>query len=250
MVVAALLFAASVAATVLGCLAMSDMGGIPMHGGWTLSMAWAPMCGQTWAGAAASFVAMWAVMMVAMMLPSVLPMLWRYRQALGARGVAGLGELTAVAGAGYFFVWTVLGIVVFALGAALAEAVVQMPALARSVPASSGLVVLIAGAFQFTARKAQHLACCRQPAEPGSRAAVDTAAAWRHGVQLGLHCCRACGGLTAILLVMGVMDLRAMAVVTAAIAAERLAPGGQRVARWVGAVAVGVGLVTTVRALL
>ena len=67
------------------------------------------MCGQTWTGAAASFVGMWAVMMVAMMLPSLVPMLWRYRLALDERGEARVGRLTALAGAGYFFVWTVLG---------------------------------------------------------------------------------------------------------------------------------------------
>jgi predicted metal-binding membrane protein len=51
----------------------------------------------------------------------------------------------------------------------------------------------------------------------------------------------------AILLVAGVMDLRAMAVVTAAITAERIAPAGERVARAVGVVAVGVGLFLIVR---
>jgi hypothetical protein len=44
------------------------------------------MPGQTWPGAAASFLGMWVVMMVAMMLPSLVPMLWRYRQALGRTG--------------------------------------------------------------------------------------------------------------------------------------------------------------------
>jgi predicted metal-binding membrane protein len=51
-----------------------------------------------------------------------------------------------------------------------------------------------------------------------------------------------------ILLVLGVMDLRAMAVVTAAITAERLAPAGERVARAIGAVVVGAGLFLIARA--
>ncbi len=46
----------------------------------------------------------------------------------------------------------------------------------------------------------------------------------------------------AILLVIGVMDLRAMALVTAAITVERLAPAGERVARAIGAVVVGGGV--------
>jgi len=240
--VSALLFAASAAATIAWCLSMSGMGEIAMPGGWTLSMAWMPMCGQSWAGAAASFVGMWAVMMVAMMLPSLVPMLWRYGLALGTRGEARLGLLTALAGAGYFFVWTVLGGVVFALGAAFAQALMQMPAVARAVPVSLGMVVLLAGAFQFTAWKAHHLACCRPAPTRDITFPADAGTAWRYGVRLGLHCSRACAGLTAILLVIGVMDLRAMAVVTAAITAERLAPAGERVAWAVGAVSIVAGV--------
>jgi predicted metal-binding membrane protein len=52
----------------------------------------------------------------------------------------------------------------------------------------------------------------------------------------------------AILLVVGMMDLRAMALVTAAITAERLAPPGERVARAIGVVAVGAGMVLIVKA--
>ena len=62
------------------------------------------------------------------------------------------------------------------------------------------------------------------------------------------HCSHCCAGLMAILLVIGVMDLRAMAVVAAAITVERLAPAGERVARAIGAVVVGAGLVLIARA--
>jgi predicted metal-binding membrane protein len=240
--VSALLFAASASATIAWGMSMSEMGEVAMPGGWTLSMAWMPMCGQTWAGAAASFVGMWAVMMAAMMLPSLAPMLWRYGQALGARGQAGVGPSIALAGAGYFVVWTVLGLIVFVVGAALAESAMRVPGLARAVPVSLAMVVLLAGAYQFTARKAHHLACCR-PSHTGDPALPSGAGnAWRYGVWLGLQCCRACAGLTAILMVIGVMDLRAMAVVAAAITAERLAPAGERVAWAVGAVSVVAGM--------
>jgi predicted metal-binding membrane protein len=60
------------------------------------------------------------VMMVAMMLPSLVPMLWRYRHAVGRRGETRLGRLTALVGVGYFFVWTAFGMAAFPLGAALA----------------------------------------------------------------------------------------------------------------------------------
>src|SRR5882762_143081 len=132
--VAALLFAASAAVTIVWCTSMSTMGEMPMPGGWALSMAWMRMPGQTWSGAAASFLGMWVVMMVAMMLPSLVPMLWRYRQAVGRAGDARLGWLTAFVGGGYFFVWAVLGVAVFALGVGLAAIEMRRSELAGAVP--------------------------------------------------------------------------------------------------------------------
>src|SRR5215475_7690214 len=114
--ISALLFAASAAVTIVSCRAMSPMGEMPMPGGWTMSMAWMRMPGQAWPLAAASFLGMWVVMMVAMMLPSLVPMLWRYREAVAGTGEARLGRLTALVGVGYFCVWTALGIIAFPLG--------------------------------------------------------------------------------------------------------------------------------------
>ncbi|WP_318270997.1 DUF2182 domain-containing protein [Paraburkholderia hospita] len=114
--VAALVFVASVALTVIGCMSMSSMSELPMQGGWSLSMTWAPMCGQKWPRVAATFVGMWIVMMVAMMLPSLAPVLWRYHEAIGKTGVMRARWMTALAGVGYFFVWAVLGVIVFVLG--------------------------------------------------------------------------------------------------------------------------------------
>ena len=247
--ISASLFAASAAVTIAWCASMSAMGEMPMPGGWTMSMAWLRMCGQTWPNAAGSFIGMWVAMMAAMMLPSLTPMLWRYRQVVGRTGDPSSGWLTALAGAGYFFVWAVSGVVAFVLGSALAALEMQWPALARSVPVATGVVVLIAGALQLTSWKARHLACCRDVSVCDRAMRVDAATAWGHGLRLGLHCSTCCAGLTAILLVMGVMDLRVMAAVTAAITAERLAPAGERVARATGAAVVVLGLILIVRAM-
>src|SRR5262249_12957692 len=111
--VSAALFAASAAVTIHESTSMAAMGEMPMPGGWTMSMTWMPMCGQTWPGAAASFLGMWVVMMGAMMLPSLVPMLWRYREAVGGAGKTRLARLTALVAAGYFFVWSGLGVVMF-----------------------------------------------------------------------------------------------------------------------------------------
>ena len=243
----ALLFAASAALTTEWCGSTSTMCSMSMPGGWTMSMAWMPMPGQTWPGTAASFLAMWVVMMVAMMLPSLVPMLWQYRQAVSRTGETRLGRLTSLVGLGYFFVWTLLGMAIFPLGSALAEIEMQRTTLARAVPIAAGVIVLIAGALQFTAWKAHHLACCRDAGRARTLPA-DARTALRQGLRFGLHCGNSCANLTAILLVVGVMDLRAMALVTAAITAERLAPNGVRVARAIGAAVVGAGVFSIARA--
>jgi predicted metal-binding membrane protein len=225
-----------------------------MPGGWTMSMTWMRTPGQTWPGAAVSFLGMWVVMMVAMMLPSLVPMLWRYRQAIRRadaprrRGGTRLGRLTALVGVGYFFVWTMFGMAAFPLGVVLAWIEMQQPAVARAVPIAVGVIVLAAGLLQLTAWKARQLACCLEAPGRGDALSADAATAWRHGLRLGLHCSRCCGGLMVLLLVMGVMDLRAMAVVTAAITVERLSPAGERVARAIGAVVAGGGLFVIAKA--
>jgi predicted metal-binding membrane protein len=246
--VSALLFAATATLTVMLSASMSAMGEMLMPGGWTMSMAWMRMPGQTWPGMAAMFIGMWAVMMVAMMLPSVAPMLWNYHEAVVKTRVPRPGWLSALAGVGYFLVWTVFGLAAFLVGAALATIEMRQPALSRTVPLAVGIVVLTAGVLQFTAWKARLLACWRDAPGLGITSPVSAGAALQHGVQLGLQCGTCCANLMMILLVAGMMDLRVMAVVTAAITIERLAPTGERVARAIGAIVVGAALLLITRA--
>lgn len=265
--ISALLFIVSAAMTITWCGSMSTMDGMPMPGGWSMSMTWMRMPDQTWPGAVASFMGMWAVMMVAMMLPSLTPML---RHLPGASAVA--------AGVGYFAVWTALGLVTFPLGVALTTLEMHSQEVSRVVPFATGLVVLLAGALQFTRWKAHQLACCSpRPSEghscyqppptvphaccrpltaadaPAATAKVSTpiAPALRYGLHLGVRCTICCAGLTAILLVTGVMDLAVMACVTAAITAERIAPANfaQPVAHAIGAAVTTTGLVLIARGL-
>jgi len=236
------------ALAIFWCESMSAMGEMSMPGGWTMSTAWMRMPGQTWPGAAVSFLGMWVAMMAAMMLPSLVPMLWRYRHAIAGTGRAHLAGLTALVGTGYFFVWFILGVAILPPGVALAAIEMEQPALALAVPIAVGVVVLIAGALQFTPWKAHHLACCREIPGRGRTLPADASTAWQHGLRLGLHCIYSSAGLTATLLVVGIMDLRAMVVVTAAITAERLAPSGERVARVIGAVVNGAGVFLIARA--
>jgi predicted metal-binding membrane protein len=164
------------------------------------------------------------LMMAAMMLPSSALMLRRDRGASAGRGETHLFRRSAMVGTGYFLVWIAISVAVVPLGDMLAHV----------TPIAAGAIVLIAGTFQFTSWKTRQLECWREQST-GRRAPL------RQGLRLAIHCARCCGNLMAILLIIGAMDTRAMAVVTAAITAERLAPAGERVARAIGFVVVAAG---------
>jgi predicted metal-binding membrane protein len=240
--VAAVLFAISTAVTVLWCGSMAAMPGMEMPGGWTMSMAWMRMPGQSWPGAAGAFVGMWAVMMVAMMLPVLAPRLARYREALTSIEAARRRRMTGLVALAYFAVWTLLGVLVYPAGLAFAEVLMRSPGLSSAVPMFAALAVVVVGALQFTAWKARLLECCRGSLVEGCAMPASSREAWRHGWHLGMTCVKCCAGFTALLLVLGVMDVRAMALVTGLIAIERLAPAGERFARGSGALLVIAGL--------
>ena len=164
--------------------------------------------------AAASFVAMWTAMMVAMMLPSLVPVLARSARPL-------------VLSLGYFSAWAALGAVVH---------------YAPAPPVPTGVVLLIAGALQFTAWKAKHLQQYHAIAA-GPSVSRSAAATWGDGLRFGACCTRSCAGPTLALLALGAMDPGVMILVGVAVTAERLAPRGLLVARATGAAAVIGGLI-------
>jgi predicted metal-binding membrane protein len=206
------------------------------------------MPGQTWLGAAASFLGMWMVMMAAMMLPALVPMLAGYRRSVRELDGERLGQLTALAGAGYCFVWAVFGIATYPLGILVGAAEMRWQALARLVPIATGIVVVLAGCLQLSAWKARHLRCCRNASGCGPWLAPDAQGAWRYGLRLGVHCSQCCSSFMLILLVTGVMDLGTMAGVATAITVERLTPWPEMAARAAGMIAVATGALVIARA--
>jgi predicted metal-binding membrane protein len=235
---AAALVLAAAAFTVWMCRSMA--GGMPMAGGWELSMAWMPMGSQGWAEATAMFLAMWLAMMVAMMLPSAWPVLATYERTLRFRGDPRPALKCAGAGAAYFAVWLALGALAFAGGVALTQAALANVAVARAVPALGALALIAAGVYQLTAFKARCLQHCRGPLETIARH-LDHGPL-RLGLHHGLWCAGCCVGIMAVQLVLGVMNLAAMAALAAWIAIEKLTPIGPRLARASGAVATAAGV--------
>ena len=229
----ALLFVASAAGTILWSRTMA--GGMAMPGDWTLSMVWMSMPGETWAGSGVRFVAMWLVMMVAMMLPPLVPMLASFRR----------NRLAALSGVAYFSVWALVGALVYALGRGVARAGLEWPAVARLAPLATGAALLLAGAVQVSAWKARQLAVCRACRAPASG---DAAATLLHGVRFGMNCGLCCLGLMTVLLVGGMMKVAVVAAVAVAVSLERLGPRPALLARAIGAVVMAMGALVVVQA--
>ena len=245
--ICAAVFIVSAAGTIYLCRSMS--GGMAMPGGWIMSMAWMRMPGQNWLIAAAMFIGMWVVMMVAMMLPPLIPTLWSYRRSIRGLAEGRLSGLTALAGAGYFFVWAALGAVAYILGCVLAAAEMRWLALARYVPVATGGVLVLAGWFQFTAWKARRLGRCRDAPACSLPEYPNPWSAWRKGLGWGVDCGLCCCGFMVVLLVTGVMNLAAMAMLATAITLERLVPKPERATRVAGIAMIVAGAYVMERAM-
>jgi len=182
---------------------------------------------------------MTVVMMVAMMLPSIAPVIWRYHRHLRAMGALAPVRRTTLFAAGYASVWTVVSLALFALSAKLSP--MGMPSMGPSfAPLTVGIIVLCVGVVQCSRWKERQLLRCRECVETAS-VATSAVSAWQSGARLGIDCCSSCAGPMAVLFAVGLMNRPMMLTITAAITAERLAPRGLRVAQLTGVVALVAG---------
>jgi len=215
----ALLFAACAAATVRLCWSTSQP--MPMRGGGLLAEA-------------AAFVCVWAVMMVAMMLPSFVPALLGHRRLLREAHVRRVGTATVLAGVGYFLVWASSGAVVYLLSAGLMTAEMRWPVLRPWATRAGGVVVLGGGAVQLTAWKTRQLERCRMGLLCGRTPSGTGWSAHWDDLRYGVHCCLCCAGFTLALLGSGMMNLAAVGGIAALITLERMARRPDRAARATG----------------
>jgi predicted metal-binding membrane protein len=196
--------------------------------------------------AARSFLGMWVVMMVAMMMPSLVPMLSRYRGVLLALGDRRHGRLTMLAGIGYFAVWTVLGAVAYAARSVI-TATPPRASIAGYRPLVTSLVLMIAGGVQLTRWKLRQLARCRD-APDCAPPLLRKRGSLGHGLQLGLHCMLCCSGFMMAMFAGGVMNLRVMGLVALGITIERVVRNPTGIARAAGLVLLAAGAVVLGRA--
>jgi predicted metal-binding membrane protein len=188
--------------------------------------------------AAPVFLGMWITMMVAMMLPSVAPMVIAHSRVARQRRDRPLGTPAFVSG--YLAVWAAVGLVAFAV---YRVAALFGPSLSTAAAAVvGGLVFVAAGAYQLTPLKAACLSRCRTPLEFLFRWRPGVAGAARMGGEHGFYCLGCCWAVMLLLFVVGLANLTWMAVLAAAIFIEKVAPRGDLVGRILGVVLLVGGL--------
>ena len=237
-IILVLLIAAAAAAWTL--LVWQRMG---MDAGMPMDM-YSPTMGMR----ASLFLAVWMIMMVAMMFPTAAPMILMFHQVQS--GKRGRGETfisTWAFVAGYMLVWAVMGVLAFA-GAAGAETLAGHVGLSTATAARiGGALLMFAGAYQLSPLKDLCLAKCRTPIgfiltswRDGQWGAV------RMGLQHGLLCLGCCWLLFLALFPLGIMNVAAMAVVTLLIFVEKTLPAGERIAKVSGVALLLYGAVVLV----
>lgn len=194
---------------------------------------------------AAVFIGMWLTMMVAMMFPTMGPMVIAHRMVTRKRGESWTSTLTFVGG--YLVVWTAAGVLPFAAVVAFAK-LPSGPAGLWIAPLA-GAVLMLAGFYQFTPLKTICLRACRTPIgfilSHDFRTGVP--GAFRAGFVHGAFCLGCCWALMTILLVVGVMNLVWMIALAAVFFLEKNWRGGVVVSRIVGIGLVIIGVAVALR---
>jgi len=193
---------------------------------------------------------MWAVMMVAMMVPSAAPMVLAFLDVNRRRQTAGRPFVpVGIFLAGYLVVWTAYSAVATLAQWGLHKAALLSPAMVATSPILNGGLLIAAGIFQWTPLKRGCLKGCRSPLSfLMSEWRDGWAGAFIMGLRHGSYCVGCCWVLMALLFVAGVMNLLWVAVIALFVMAEKTLPRGELLGRVTGVVlmAAGVGLLARV----
>ncbi len=206
---------------------------------WARSMGMGAMPG-TMGMSLIAFVAMWTLMMAAMMLPSVGPFVGVYQRTITERRASRLTML----GFGYLAVWASVGLVAFVLAAWFADLGTRSPTLAQIAAVTTFALV---GLYQLSPLKYRCLSHCRTPIGHLVHYLGFTGPAkdLRAGASHGWFCLGCCWALMVLMVAFGVMNIAAMIGLAAVIALEKIWRHGETFARVVGvaAIAYAVALV-------
>ena len=210
-------------------MSMGEMASMSGGAMMTMRLAWTPAY-------FALMLAMWWVMMVAMMLPSVAPMVLLFATVNRKSRQQGRPYVpTGFFAAGYFVAWGGFSLVAVLLQWGLERLALLSPMM-RTTSLFLGAALLIgAGVYQLTPLKQTCLRHCRSPFDfiahhwrPG------TGGAFRMGLEHGLFCLGCCWVLMVLLFYGGVMNLWWIVGLALYVLIEKLAPAGPRLGRYTG----------------
>ena len=223
-----------------------DMGG---DGQMAMDMPGMSMDPTDWSfGTIAVTTAMWLLMMSAMMLPAMAPVCAIYaglavKEDKGMRLALRIALFTL----GYFLLWSL-----FSIAAAIGQLALHDSAWftmggTLALPTAAGILLIVAGAYQFTAIKHFCLKHCRHPL-------TYLMSHWREGLQgafpvgarHGLYCFGCCIALMGLMFVFGAMNVIWMGVIALYFLAEKILPGVEIWGRAAGALMIAAGAVTLV----
>ena len=193
--------------------------------------------------------AMWAVMMAGMMLPSASPMVLLYAGVLRRGPDAGrtTSRVWIMVG-GYLLVWVLFSAAATVLQRILSGLLLITPMMETASPKAGGIVLLVAGAYQWTPLKATCLRACRSPLSfIMQHWRAGASGAFRMGLDHGRYCLGCCWALMLLLFVGGVMNLWVIATLTLFVLVEKVAPFGSYSSRVAGVALIGLGVWMVVR---
>jgi len=193
----------------------------------------------------------WTLMVVAMMLPTSLPLVALFCRLTRQRQDQRL--LACLLLAGYLSMWTIFGMVVHLGDGLLYVAVAQSAWLEAHAWAIGAGILVLAGVYQFTPLKYACLDKCRSPLSfitEHWRGSHERAQAFRLGVHHGLFCIGCCWSLMLLMFAVGVGNLGWMLVLGALMAIEKNLPWGRRFSAPLGVVLLCWGLTLGLEAVL
>jgi predicted metal-binding membrane protein len=186
---------------------------------------------------------MWAMMMVAMMVPSAAPMILMFATINRRRREQQDPFVsTGVFLLGYLTVWTGFSALATLTQWGLHTTALLSPMMVSTSPILGGLLLLAAGIFQLSPLKNTCLVHCRSPL--GFLMTEWREGAWgafAMGLRHGSYCVGCCWLLMALLFVAGVMNLLWVAAIAAFVLVEKVAPAGPWISRATGLLLIGWG---------
>lgn len=211
---------------------------------WQSSITDQLMSGLTMGLSASVFLAIWIVMMVAMMFPTAAPMILMFRQVhAGKRGRGQSFVPTWIFVGAYLVIWGLSGILAYVFAQAVQTLAESSTWFMNNAARFGGVILVLAGLYQFSPLKTSCLSKCRTPLDFILGSWRDGyIGSFRMGLQHGAYCLGCCWLLFLILFPLGIMNVAAMAVITLLIFAEKSLSYGRRIGQIAAVVMLLYGL--------